>query len=140
MFADDISSLETLLQAGIKPSHQRVSIYDNLRSRKDHPTAEMVYLSLSPDMPTLSRTTVYNTLRLFCDKGIAGMIPSGESEMRFDAAVIFHPHFKCNRCGGIFDLPADDKCCDDLIAGLKHSDYSIESVQLLLCGACPECC
>ena len=48
----------------IKPSAQRIAIMEYLLSHRTHPTVDMIYNDLIGKMPTLSRTTVYNTLRL----------------------------------------------------------------------------
>ena len=54
-----------LLERGIKPSQQRIALLEYLVKHPVHPTADELYSRLSPMMPTLSKTTVYNTLRLF---------------------------------------------------------------------------
>ena len=53
----------------IKPSLQRIMIYKFLSEKKSHPTVEEIYTNLCPDLITLSKTTVYNTLHLFVEKG-----------------------------------------------------------------------
>ena len=49
---------------GIRPSLQRVCVYRYLRGVKTHPTVDEIYSALLPEYPSLSRTTVYNTLEL----------------------------------------------------------------------------
>ena len=58
-----------LLQYSIKPSVQRTAVMDYLLKNRTHPTIDEIYSALSPSMPTLSKTTVYNTLNLFLEKG-----------------------------------------------------------------------
>jgi len=55
--------------APLKYSKQREAILDFLKTRKDHPTADMVYNSLRPDFPNLSLGTVYRNLALLADLG-----------------------------------------------------------------------
>ena len=45
----------------IKPSFQRMRIFEYLITHRNHPTVEMIYKSLVKEIPTLSKTTVYNT-------------------------------------------------------------------------------
>ena len=52
---------------GIKPSIQRIAIMDYLLTHKTHPSIEEIYLALCDEIPTLSKTTVYNTLKLFAE-------------------------------------------------------------------------
>ena len=92
---------------GLKPSMQRVQIYDYIKDRKDHPSVDMIYKDLAPSIPTLSRTTVYNTLKSFVHAGLATQIVIEENEVRFDPNVVEHGHFKCETCGNIFDFSVD---------------------------------
>ena len=50
---------------GIRPSMQRMAIMEYLMSSCKHPSVDVIYTNLLPKMPTLSRTTIYNTLELF---------------------------------------------------------------------------
>ncbi len=54
-----------LENAGIRPSVQRVAIYTYIKENPIHPDVDTVYSALSPMYATLSKTTVYNTLKLF---------------------------------------------------------------------------
>ena len=60
-----MTSAEKLMEKGIRPSLTRVMIYDYLLSHRTHPTVDEIYKELSPKAPTLSKTTVYNTVKLF---------------------------------------------------------------------------
>ena len=72
------NAFETLSRYNIKPSPQRMAIMTYLLEHKTHPTIEEIYKSLSPDMPTLSKTTIYNTLKLFVENGAASMLTINE--------------------------------------------------------------
>ena len=98
---------EFLRVKGLKPSVQRIEIYNCIKDRKDHPTVDMIYSDLAPQIPTLSKTTVYNTLKSFVQAGLAQPITIDESEIRFDPDISSHGHFKCESCGNIFDFRAD---------------------------------
>ena len=52
-----------------KYSKQRELILDSLRKRKDHPTAERLYLDLKNEMPELGIATVYRNLSDLCEEG-----------------------------------------------------------------------
>lgn len=95
---------EKLTNAGIKPSIQRMQIYEFLLENPVHPTVETVYNALYKSMPTLSKTTVYNTLKLLEEKNLVQTITIEDSELRFDANVNEHIHFKCVKCKKIFDI------------------------------------
>lgn len=69
---------EYLLSYNIKPSVQRIAIMDYLLKHHTHPCIDEIYLALCKDIPTLSKTTVYNTLKLFIEHGAARMLTIDE--------------------------------------------------------------
>ncbi len=94
-----------LIEKGIQPSFHRLKILEYLIGHRTHPTAEEVYQALSSEIPTLSRTTVYNTLKLFYQKGLVLALTIEDLEIRYDIDVSPHGHFKCLECGKVYDLP-----------------------------------
>lgn len=125
----------TLLAAkGIRPSYQRLRILAYLAGTTAHPSAETIYRSLAPEIPTLSRTTVYNTLDLFGKTGLAVPIYIDGEELRWDGDLSRHGHFRCRQCGGIFDFPVARSSRPALPQGFKA-----ELVQLYCVGLCAAC-
>lgn len=119
----------------IKPSYQRVRIMKYLVDHKNHPTVDMIYKELLPEIPTLSKTTIYNTLKNFVEKDIAQVIMIEENETRFDADVSNHGHFKCSKCGNIFDFPVSDNNLNFNI----NKQFSVKSCHIYLQGICENC-
>jgi len=129
-------SLRRLLEEkNIRPSFQRMKILDYLRKSKDHPTAEMIYRSLLSEIPTLSRTTVFSTLKLFYRKGLISQVFIDESEMRYDPITKPHPHFKCLKCGRIFDL--DMECPYGSLKSVNG--HKIYECHMYFVGICKDC-
>ena len=127
---------EELIQAGIRPSVQRLAIFEYVRQSCDHPTAEVVYEALCDELGSLSLTTVYNTLKLFVDAGLISMLTIDDTFRCFDGNRCYHAHFRCNNCGRIVDLQMKKEFIS-LVEGLD--DYSINDAQLYLKGLCPVC-
>lgn len=98
------NAFETLSRYNIKPSPQRMAIMTYLLEHKTHPTIEEIYKSLSPDMPTLSKTTIYNTLKLFVENGAASMLTINEKTTCYDYNTSPHAHFICKKCNKVTDL------------------------------------
>ena len=73
-----MKSYDYLISYNIKPSVQRIAIMDYLLAHKTHPSIDEIYLALCKDIPTLSKTTVYNTLKLFVEHGAALMLTIDE--------------------------------------------------------------
>ena len=59
------ASKQYLLNFGIKPSLQRLAVMKYLMQYHTHPTVDEIYAALHSSIPTLSKTTIYNTLSLF---------------------------------------------------------------------------
>lgn len=104
-----MTAREKLLECGISPSVQRLAVLDYLLNHRTHPTADEIYLALCDDIPTLSKTTVYNTLKLFVDNGVALMLTINERNVHFDGDVSLHAHFYCKRCSRLYDMPYSGK-------------------------------
>jgi len=98
---------EYLKKNGIKPSIQRMRIFQYLMDNHTHPTVDDIFQNLSPEMPTLSKTTVYNTLNTFVRSNIIQEIIIEENEVRYDVVTENHGHFKCKTCGEIMDFDVD---------------------------------
>lgn len=95
----------------------------------------MIYNSLDYSIPTLSRTTVYNTLNLFVEKKIAIILNMKGSEARYDADVSLHGHFKCENCGKIYDFGVDTSRLEH--KGLEN--FQINELQISYKGICADC-
>ncbi|MCP4146309.1 MAG: transcriptional repressor [bacterium] len=98
---------EYLKSHGVKPSYQRIKIFEYLIKNRNHPTVDMMYKALVPGIPTLSKTTVYNTMNLFLEKKLVIVIIIEENETRYDADTSLHGHFKCEKCCKVYDLDLD---------------------------------
>ncbi len=132
---NQIDIIEKLRSFGIKPSYQRIKIYEYLVKKKNHPTTDMIYKELTKKIPTFSRTTVYNTMDLFIRKGIVSMLSIDEREARFDADTFLHAHFLCDSCGNIIDIPV--KPGEINIEGLKK--FKIKENHINFRGLCSQC-
>lgn len=131
---------DKIIACGIRPSFQRVKILNYLCKNSTHPTAETVYKALSPEILTLSRTTVYNTLKLFIDSGLVQSLSIDGDEMRYDADTSHHLHFKCTCCGNVLDmLYPDTELTYDKMIELLPTGFSVSKVQTFLWGTCADC-
>ena len=101
MKKEDISKI--LENNEVPVSYHRLKILEFLINNRIHPSVDDVYKKLLTDIPTLSKTTVYNTLKVFVDKKIVSMVTTEEDEVRYDYSEEPHIHFKCKRCGALYD-------------------------------------
>jgi Fe2+ or Zn2+ uptake regulation protein len=124
-----------LLENNIMPSPQRMAVMQFLTNNPIHPTVETVYSALVDEIPTLSKTTVYNTLQLFYDKGIVRAINIEEKNIRYDADTSEHAHFICKKCGKIMDIAIDSINNISIYSG----NNKVTEMNLYLAGICEIC-
>ncbi len=119
----------------IRPSFQRIKILEYLLKNPCHPTVDQIYKELQPEIPTLSKTTVYNTLNLYLEAGLVRLLNIEENETRYDIITEIHGHFKCSSCGFIanFDLNIDK------IETSELAGYQIHDRSVYFKGVCPKC-
>lgn len=125
-----------LSDRGIQPSVQRARILEFLWNERIHPTADDIFERLHPEIPTLSRTTVYNTVKLFTENSMLQPLVIEEKEIRYDIDTSLHGHFKCESCGKIFDFTASDTG-DTGIPEL--GGFLIRERHIYLKGLCSSC-
>ncbi|WP_315122412.1 Fur family transcriptional regulator [uncultured Clostridium sp.] len=126
---------EFLLKNNIKATDNRIKIMKYLMTLDEHPTAEEIYNGLIDKLPTLSRTTVYNTLNIFKAAKLIKTVSVGEREVRYDINKIDHGHFKCENCGKIINFPIEfDEISIDMLKGCKINDKYI-----CFKGICSKC-
>ncbi|MDL2322604.1 transcriptional repressor [Bacteroidales bacterium OttesenSCG-928-A17] len=132
----EIKAKDRLEKAGIKASYQRMAILSFLINNPIHPTVDTIYNNLYPSIPTLSRTTVYNTLKLLEEQGVIRLLLIDEKNTRYDADLSSHAHFKCKNCGLVLDLPLDFM---DEKKIKKYHPLQITSCEIQFQGYCEEC-
>ena len=93
----------------IRYSKQRVLIFNNLKHRYDHPTAEMIYQDLKVDYPHLSLGTVYRNLNQLVETKQIKKLDLGDTMVHYDGNIQPHMHFMCNCCQTIYDLDNNDE-------------------------------
>ncbi len=130
------TAAQHLVKHGIRLSMQRMAIMQYLLDHHTHPTVDTIYKDLLQSMPTLSRTTVYNTLELLRENNAVHALTIDKRTVHYDGQTHPHAHFLCRRCGEIFDMEVDE-----CIAGHLHAsdDFKIERYELYYSGLCPKC-
>ena len=87
--------------------------------------------------PQVSFGTVYRNLNILVDQGEACRLESSRGRDRFDAQRPFHAHFRCDSCGGLFDLPLEP---DGLVAEMNEkTGHVISGHNLEFSGLCSDC-
>lgn len=126
---------EILGEKSIKPSYARIQIYKYLENFRSHPTVDEIYMYLLDEIPTLSKTTVYNTLNLFEEKKLVKVLSLDNLEKRYEIIDGDHIHFRCTICDKIYDIPYEEKSY--LPAG--YENFSVSEKHIFLKGICENC-
>ena len=126
-----------LTEHEVKPSVQRLAVMEYLLQNKTHPTADEIYSALIQKIPTLSKTTVYNTLKLFVEHGAVKMLTIDEKNAMFDADTSSHAHFLCTRCNKVFDLKLNAAKLHECVE--VPENFDVEDVSVYVRGICSAC-
>lgn len=122
----------------LKKSKQRDMIKAFLMGRKDHPTADVIYMNVRQENPNISLGTVYRNLTLLADIGEIQRLRVGDGIDHFDADTSPHYHFICNDCGSVLDLDMGSIESINEIAA-KGFDGRITGHVTYFYGICGQC-
>ena len=122
----------------LKYSRQRESIMNFLMTRKDHPTAEVIYTNVRKEYPNISLGTVYRNLALLTQLGEIMKISTEDGPDRFDGNPLPHYHFICRKCMGVTDLQMENV---DFMNTKASENFTgkIEGHKAYFYGICAEC-
>src|SRR5262245_40387738 len=126
-----------LEQSGLRTTPQREHVYQVLLEKKDHPTAEEVFIRAKKGMPDISMATVYNCLDALVNCGLVRQVNQDRSATRFCSNMQPHHHFHCDACGRAYDierLPDAPQPVVDMPKGFRPNRYEIT-----IRGLCPDC-
>ncbi len=129
-----------IVRQGLKSTRQRDTILDFFLSSERHMSIEELYLKLRNKHPNIGYATVYRTLKLFAEAGIANEIHFGDGQTRYEHVNEgeHHDHLVCTRCGAIteFENETIEKLQAEVAAGYG---FLIETHKLELYGQCAKC-
>jgi len=129
-----------LKERGLKSTSQRDDIARVLFASEDHLSVEDLYNQAKKVNPRVGYATVYRTVRLLRDSGLAAERHFDDREARFENAAEkrHHDHLICERCGRIVEFadPEIEKL-QQLIA--RRLDFVISRHKMELYGVCGDC-
>jgi Fur family peroxide stress response transcriptional regulator len=131
------SGIKYLQGAGAKITATRIAILKLLENRRDHPSAEQIFLDLKPDYPTLSIATVYSTAQLLAKGSMLRILSIDEKKVYYDPEMGEHAHFLCRGCKRLFDV----KMGFDAMKSFVPTDgiASVEDSEIFYYGLCSKC-
>ena len=107
-------------------------------TRKDHPTADVIYDNIRKAQPNISLGTVYRNLSLLAEIGEIQRLTTGDGKDHFDGNAMPHDHFVCRMCNSVIDVNGSvDHKLDK--AANKTFDGEIEGHTTIYYGKCRNC-
>lgn len=127
--------VKLLKSKDLKITPQRLEILQYLDKYRNHPTVDEIYCALKKKNPSLSKTTVYNSVEILKKHGIIQSVRLSSTETRYDYRSDMHHHFICKNCDKIIDI---DIACPNISKTLVQG-HKVEEVQGYFIGKCKEC-
>ena len=131
---EDIKKM--LSDYGLKATVQRIVILETMLSMKTHPTAEEIFDSVKLKIPTVSLSTIYNTLDSFIEKKLINTVKNDTGIIRYDAFLDSHHHLYSESDGCISDYY--DKDLDELLINYFKNksipNFEIKELRLQIKG------
>ena len=131
------NGIKYLQSCGAKITSPRIAILKMLEDRRDHTSAEQIYLELKPGYPTLSIATVYSTAQLLAKGSMLRILSIDEKKVYYDPEMNLHGHFLCKHCKKLFDV----RTILDVMSSYIPSDgiSSVEDAEVFYYGHCSKC-
>jgi Fur family transcriptional regulator, iron response regulator len=105
MTRDEAVSL--LTHRGVLPTAQRVDVALLTLARPQHLSAEQVIAAIKTNGLRISKATVYNTLNLFCERGLLRTVDVDPTRQFYDSSTTAHHHFYNVDTGELTDIPLE---------------------------------
>jgi Fur family ferric uptake transcriptional regulator len=129
-----------LAQRGLKSTRQRSLIVDTFLAVKGHLDVDALLARVRRADPKISAATVYRTMKLLAEIGIAHAQRFGDGHTRYESAVDrhHHDHLICTRCGDIIEFENDRiEALQDSVA--RRHGFKVTRHKLELYGLCQSC-
>jgi len=133
----DANLQEHLEKGGLRMTPQRQHVFEVLLGKRNHPTAEEVFIRAKKGMPEISMATVYNCLDALVSCGLVRQVNQDRTATRYCSNMRKHHHFYCEECGGAYDIdlvPSAPPIEVPLPKGFRPTQFEVN-----VRGVCPEC-
>lgn len=125
---------------GLKSTRQRTLILEIFYSAGGHLSAEELLELVRAEDPKISQATVYRTLRLLTECGLAEPRNfGGDGQTRYEiASDDHHDHLICTECGGIVEFEDEEiEALQERVA--RAHRFQLTHHKMELYGLCPDC-
>lgn len=125
-------------------SKQREIMLNVLKSRKNHPTAQMLYEDVKKELPQIGIATVYRNISDLVSEGVILKIKTkNDGPDRFDANIEPHYHFECTECNEIYDIYPNremyNELSDNIKTMIRKIGAEVTETDIMIRGICKKC-
>lgn len=124
---------DAITRKGMRYTKQREHVFNILMDRRDHPTADEVFLRARLEMPSMSLATVYNSLDTLVECGLVRQVHVERESTRYCPNLSDHAHFHCEETGQICDVDLPEDFFDSVRNRLPKG-FKMGSVEILIRG------
>lgn len=128
---------ERLSKTGLRFTAHRRHVFNTLLVKRDHPSAEEVFIRAKQTMPDISMATVYNCLDTLVKCGLVREVNHDRGATRYCSNMRSHHHFYCDECGGAYDIDSDPADADPHVS--IPAGFSVRGYEIAFRGLCPDC-
>src|SRR5256885_3619184 len=132
--------LKPIQKQGLKRTAQRDLILEVFLRTEKHLSSEDLYQLVKKEDPTIGQTTVYRTLKLLTEAGLAREVRFGDGRTHYEHNYKHqhHDHMICIECGEIIEFySAELEAIQDAMAA-KHG-FEVKQHLLRILGVCANC-
>ena len=101
------AAAQMLVACGVLPTAQRIDIALLVLARPQHLSAEQIIGAIRGSGVKISKATVYNTLNLFCERGLLRTVDVDPTRQFYDSSTSAHHHFYNVDTGELTDIPVE---------------------------------
>jgi Fur family ferric uptake transcriptional regulator len=129
-----------LLEKNLKFTEQRRVILEIFLATETHASVEELYDKIKRKNPDIGHTTVYRTLKLFADCGLAKELRFSDGVSRYEHLFghEHHDHLICTQCGKLIEVVDPEIEALQQRLALRHR-FIINSHRMELYGLCERC-
>ena len=131
---------EFIARKKLKMTPQRRRILEVFLSEEGHVTSEELYQKVRRNYDGIGQATVYRTLKLLADSGLAKAVEFGDGALRYEILYgqSHHDHLICESCGVNVEVvdPAIERLQEEVA---RRHGFALTGHKLYLYGICPEC-
>jgi Fur family transcriptional regulator, ferric uptake regulator len=132
--------LKHIQKAGLKRTAQRDLILEVFLRTEKHLSSEDLYRLVQKEDSSIGQTTVYRTLKLLTEAGLAREVRFGDGRTHYEHNYKHqhHDHMICLECGEVIEFySAELEAIQDAMAA-KHR-FEIKQHLLRILGVCANC-